>query len=81
MAAISTGTTYIYGIAGTVATIADELDCSRSDVMNSRIRFALCNRDWVKTGLYSPPKTEARATPIRRSNVVSFSGAQLALDV
>lgn len=38
-------------IADTIAEIADQLDCSRNEVVNSLIRFALTNRNWKQVGL------------------------------
>lgn len=39
-------------IADTIADIADGLDCSRNELLNSLIRFALTNRNWKQVGLY-----------------------------
>lgn len=39
-------------IAQTIAEIADQLGCSRNEVMQSLTRFALTNRNWKQVGLY-----------------------------
>lgn len=39
-------------IANTIGEIAAALDCSRNEVMNSLVRFALTNRNWKVVGLY-----------------------------
>jgi hypothetical protein len=39
-------------IAYTIGDIAGELDCSRNELLNSLIRFALTNRNWKQVGLY-----------------------------
>lgn len=39
-------------IAETLAQISGELDCSRNELVNSLIRFALTNRNWKQVGLY-----------------------------
>ena len=39
-------------IADTIGEIAAALDCSRNEVMNSLVRFALTNRNWKQVGLY-----------------------------
>ncbi len=39
-------------IAGTIAEIAEQLGCSRNEVMQSLVRFALTNRNWKQVGLY-----------------------------
>lgn len=39
-------------IADTIAQISDVLDCSRNELVNSLIRFALTNRNWQQVGLY-----------------------------
>lgn len=39
-------------IAETIAEISGELDCSRNELLNSLIRFALTNRNWKQVGLY-----------------------------
>lgn len=39
-------------ISETIAQIAGELDCSRNELLNSMIRFALTNRNWKQVGLY-----------------------------
>lgn len=39
-------------IADTIGDIAGELDCSRNELLNSLIRFALTNRNWKQVGLY-----------------------------
>ena len=39
-------------IAETIAEISSELDCSRNELLNSLIRFALTNRNWKQVGLY-----------------------------
>jgi hypothetical protein len=38
-------------IAETLASIAGELDCSKNELLNSLIRFALTNRNWRQLGL------------------------------
>ena len=35
----------------TLTSIAGELDCSKNELMNSLIRFALTNRNWRQLGL------------------------------
>lgn len=45
-------------IADTVASLAEQFDCSKNEVMNSLIRFALTNRDWRKQGLWGMNKPE-----------------------
>lgn len=39
-------------IADTIAQISDVLACSRNELVNSLIRFALTNRNWQQVGLY-----------------------------
>ena len=39
-------------IAATLAEIAAELDCSKNELMQSLVRFALTNRNWRQVGLY-----------------------------
>lgn len=39
-------------IAETIAEIAEQLGCSRNEVMQSLTRFALTNRNWKQVGLY-----------------------------
>ncbi len=39
-------------IAETIGEIAGDLDCSRNELLNSLIRFALTNRNWKQVGLY-----------------------------
>lgn len=39
-------------IAQTIGEIADQLGCSRNEVMQSLTRFALTNRNWKQVGLY-----------------------------
>lgn len=39
-------------IADTIAQISEMLDCSRNELLNSLIRFALTNRNWKQVGLY-----------------------------
>lgn len=39
-------------IAETIADISEQLDCSRNELLNSLIRFALTNRNWKQVGLY-----------------------------
>lgn len=39
-------------VAETIAQISDVLDCSRNELVNSLIRFALTNRNWQQVGLY-----------------------------
>jgi hypothetical protein len=39
-------------IADTIGEIAQALDASRNEVVNSLIRFALTNRNWKQLGLY-----------------------------
>lgn len=41
-------------IAETIAEISGQLDCSRNELLNSLIRFALTNRNWKQVGLYGP---------------------------
>lgn len=38
-------------IAETISEIAEQLNCSRNEVVNSLIRFALTNRNWKQVGL------------------------------
>lgn len=38
-------------IAQTLTSIAGELDCSKNELLNSLIRFALTNRNWRQLGL------------------------------
>lgn len=45
-------------IHATVQGLAQHLGCSRNDVMNSLVRFALTNRNWRQVGLYGS-STEA----------------------
>lgn len=39
-------------IASTLAEIAADLDCSKNELMQSLVRFALTNRNWKQVGLY-----------------------------
>ena len=39
-------------IAATLEEIAAELDCSKNELMQSLVRFALTNRNWKQVGLY-----------------------------
>lgn len=39
-------------ISDTIGDIAESLDVSRNEVVNSLIRFALTNRNWKQVGLY-----------------------------
>ena len=39
-------------IAATLEEIAAELDCSKNELMQSLVRFALTNRNWKTVGLY-----------------------------
>ena len=39
-------------IAATLEEIAAELDCSKNELMQSLVRFALTNRNWKMLGLY-----------------------------
>jgi hypothetical protein len=39
-------------IADTLTLISSDLDCSRNELVNSLIRFALTNRNWKQVGLY-----------------------------
>lgn len=39
-------------IAATLEEIASELDCSKNELMQSLVRFALTNRNWKTVGLY-----------------------------
>lgn len=39
-------------IAATLAEIAADLDCSKNELMQSLVRFALTNRNWKQVGLY-----------------------------
>lgn len=39
-------------IAATLDEIAAELDCSKNELMQSLVRFALTNRNWKAVGLY-----------------------------
>ena len=39
-------------IAATLEEIAAELDCSKNELMQSLVRFALTNRNWKRVGLY-----------------------------
>ena len=39
-------------IAATLDEIAAELDCSKNELMQSLVRFALTNRNWKQVGLY-----------------------------
>lgn len=39
-------------IAATLSEIAAELDCSKNELMQSLVRFALTNRNWKQVGLY-----------------------------
>lgn len=39
-------------IAATLDEIAAELDCSKNELMQSLVRFALTNRNWKTVGLY-----------------------------
>ena len=39
-------------IAATLDEIASELDCSKNELMQSLVRFALTNRNWKQVGLY-----------------------------
>ena len=39
-------------IAATLEEIAAELDCSKNELMQSLVRFALTNRNWKTLGLY-----------------------------
>lgn len=39
-------------IDSTLRLIASELDCSKNELVNSLIRFALTNRNWRQAGLY-----------------------------
>lgn len=39
-------------IAATLSEIAAELDCSKNELMQSLVRFALTNRNWRQVGLY-----------------------------
>jgi predicted ATPase len=39
-------------IAQTVAEISEALDCSKNELLNSMVRFALTNRNWRLVGLY-----------------------------
>lgn len=39
-------------IADTIARTSDVLGCSRNELVNSLIRFALTNRNWQQVGLY-----------------------------
>lgn len=39
-------------VAQTIAEIAEQLGCSRNEVMQSLTRFALTNRNWKQVGLY-----------------------------
>lgn len=45
----------------TVDLIAAELDCSRAEVLNSMVNFALLNRNWRVVGLFG--KRLPRAKP------------------
>lgn len=39
-------------IVATLAEIAADLDCSKNELMQSLVRFALTNRNWKQVGLY-----------------------------
>jgi hypothetical protein len=39
-------------IAATIDEIAAALDCSKNELMQSLVRFALANRNWTQTGLF-----------------------------
>jgi len=39
-------------IAATLTEIAAELDCSKNELLQSLVRFALTNRNWKQVGLY-----------------------------
>jgi hypothetical protein len=39
-------------IASTLAEIAADLDCSKNELLQSLVRFALTNRNWKQVGLY-----------------------------
>ncbi|MFT4241450.1 MAG: hypothetical protein QM569_04115 [Acidovorax sp.] len=39
-------------IVATLNEIAAELDCSKNELMQSLVRFALTNRNWKQVGLY-----------------------------
>ncbi len=39
-------------IADTLTQIAADLDCTKNELLNSLIRFALTNRNWKQVGLY-----------------------------
>ena len=39
-------------IAATLAEIAADLECSKNELMQSLVRFALTNRNWKQVGLY-----------------------------
>lgn len=46
-------------IAATLDEIAAELDCSKNELMQSLVRFALTNRNWKRVGLYGARKNGA----------------------
>jgi len=39
-------------IAATLDKLASSLDCSKNELMQSLVRFALTNRNWEQVGLY-----------------------------
>lgn len=39
-------------IASTLSEIAADLDCSKNELLQSLVRFALTNRNWKQVGLY-----------------------------
>lgn len=46
-------------IAATIDEIAAELDCSKNELMQSFVRFALTNRNWRQVGLYGARRNGA----------------------
>jgi hypothetical protein len=45
-------------VATTIASLAEQFDCSKNDVMNSLVRYALTNRNWRQQGLWGMGKQE-----------------------
>ena len=53
-------------IAPTVERLAEQFDCTQTEVLNHLLRFALTNRDWVKQGMTGWNKVDRRFADNKR---------------
>jgi hypothetical protein len=47
-------------IAPTLERLAEQFDCTQTEVVNHLLRYALTNRDWVKQGMTGWNKVDRR---------------------